>query len=63
MKKISELEKNPKVSSSIICQLVSKGAVFGNIVDANTLTSEFKEHKTNLKKAYIDYVSNSHKFI
>ncbi|WP_264723632.1 ankyrin repeat domain-containing protein [Wolbachia endosymbiont (group A) of Cheilosia soror] len=63
MKKISELEKNPKVSSSIICQLVSKGAVFGNTVDANTLTSEFKEHKTNLKKAYIDYVSNSHKFI
>ncbi|WP_457923683.1 ankyrin repeat domain-containing protein [Wolbachia endosymbiont of Muscidifurax uniraptor] len=63
MKKISELEKNPKVSSSIICQLVSKGAVFGNTVDANTLTSEFKEHKTNLKKAYIDYVSSSHKFI
>ncbi|WP_264377866.1 ankyrin repeat domain-containing protein [Wolbachia endosymbiont (group B) of Philonthus cognatus] len=63
MKKISELEKNPKVASNIICQLVSKGAVFGNTVDANTLTSEFKEHKTNLKKAYIDYVSNSHKFI
>ncbi|MFL3876288.1 ankyrin repeat domain-containing protein [Wolbachia endosymbiont of Trichogramma kaykai] len=63
MKKISELEKNPKVSSSIICQLVSKGAVFGNTVDANTLISEFKEHKTNLKKAYIDYVSNSRKFI
>ncbi|WP_264707508.1 ankyrin repeat domain-containing protein [Wolbachia endosymbiont (group A) of Acrocera orbiculus] len=63
MKKISELEKNPKVASSIICQLVSKGAVFGNTVDANTLTSEFKEHKTNLKKAYRDYVSNSHKFI
>lgn len=35
----------------VICQLVSKGAVFGNTVDANTLTSEFKEHKTNLKKA------------
>ncbi|CAQ54404.1 Ankyrin repeat domain protein [Wolbachia endosymbiont of Culex quinquefasciatus JHB] len=63
MKKISELEKNPKVASSIICQLVSKGAVFGNTVDANTLTSEFKEHKTNLKKAYRDYISNSHKFI
>ncbi|WP_264377071.1 ankyrin repeat domain-containing protein [Wolbachia endosymbiont (group B) of Ochlodes sylvanus] len=63
MKKISELEKNPKVASNIICQLVSKGAVFGNTVDANTLTPEFKEHKTNLKKAYIDYVSNSHKFI
>ncbi|BAA89657.1 gp32 [Wolbachia sp. wKue] len=63
MKKISELEKNPKVASNIICQLVSKGAVFGNTVDANTLTSEFKEHKTNLKKAYRDYISNSHKFI
>ncbi|WP_338406652.1 ankyrin repeat domain-containing protein [Wolbachia endosymbiont (group A) of Longitarsus flavicornis] len=63
MKKISELEKNPKVASNIICQLVSKGAVFGNKVDANTLTSEFKEHKTNLKKAYRDYISNSHKFI
>ncbi|BFD47585.1 MAG: hypothetical protein DMENIID0003_06590 [Wolbachia endosymbiont of Sergentomyia squamirostris] len=66
MKKISELEKNPKAASSIICQLVSKGAVFGNAVDANminTLTSEFKEHKTNVKKAYRDYVSNSHKFI
>ncbi|MFP3031483.1 MAG: hypothetical protein ACEY3M_10225, partial [Wolbachia sp.] len=63
IKKISELEKNPKVASSIICQLVSKGAVFGNTVDANTLTSEFKEHKTNMKKAYRDYVSNAHKFI
>ncbi|WP_343289088.1 ankyrin repeat domain-containing protein [Wolbachia endosymbiont of Encarsia formosa] len=63
MKKISELEKNPKVASNIICQLVSKGAVFGNTVDANTLTSEFKEHKTNLKKAYRDYISNAHKFI
>ncbi|MFP3022783.1 MAG: ankyrin repeat domain-containing protein [Wolbachia sp.] len=66
MKKISELEKNPRVASSIICQLVSQGAVLGNTVDANiinTLTSEFKEHKTNLKKAYRDYVSNSHKFI
>ncbi|WP_264702620.1 ankyrin repeat domain-containing protein [Wolbachia endosymbiont (group A) of Volucella inflata] len=63
MKKISELEKNPKVASNIICQLVSKGAVFGNTVDANTLTSKFKEHKTNLKKAYRDYISNSHKFI
>ncbi|WP_265017546.1 ankyrin repeat domain-containing protein [Wolbachia endosymbiont (group A) of Epistrophe grossularia] len=66
IKKISELEKNPKVASSIICKLVSKGAVFGNTVDTNminTLTLEFKEHKTNLKKAYRDYVSNSHKFI
>ncbi|WP_410542982.1 ankyrin repeat domain-containing protein [Wolbachia endosymbiont of Tetranychus urticae] len=63
MKKISELEKNPRVASNIVCQLVSKGAVFGNKVDANTLTSEFKEHKTNLKKAYRDYISNSHKFI
>ncbi|MFP3028716.1 MAG: ankyrin repeat domain-containing protein [Wolbachia sp.] len=63
MKKISELEKNPEVASSIICQLVSKGAVFGNTVDANTLTSEFKEHKTNMKKAYRDYISNVHKFI
>ncbi|WP_264329746.1 MULTISPECIES: ankyrin repeat domain-containing protein [unclassified Wolbachia] len=66
IKKISELEKNPKVASSIVCQLVSKGAVFGNTVDANivnTLTSEFKEHKTNMKKAYKDYISNTHKFI
>ncbi|RDD34699.1 Ankyrin repeats (3 copies) [Wolbachia endosymbiont of Cylisticus convexus] len=66
IRKISELEKNPKVASSIICQLVSKGAVFGNTVDANminTLTSEFKEHRTNMKKAYRDYISNSHKFI
>ncbi|WP_341821755.1 hypothetical protein [Wolbachia endosymbiont (group A) of Ischnus inquisitorius] len=46
--------------------IVSKGAVFGNTVDANivnTLTSEFKEHKTNMKKAYKDYISNTHKFI
>ncbi|WP_341823068.1 ankyrin repeat domain-containing protein [Wolbachia endosymbiont (group A) of Clivina fossor] len=66
MKRISELEKNPKVASSIICQLVSKGAVFGNTVDANMiniLTSEFKEHKANMKKAYRDYISNAHKFI
>lgn len=66
MEKISELEKNPKVASSIICKLVSRGAVFNSkigigVIDA--LESEFKEHKTNLKKAYRDYVSNSHKFI
>ncbi len=66
IRKISELEKNPKVTSSIICKLVSKGAVFGNTVDANminTLTSEFKEHRTNTKRAYEDYISNTHKFI
>lgn len=66
IKKISELEKNPKVASSIICQLVSKGAVFGNTVDTNiinTLTSEFKEHKTNMKKAFGDYISNVNEFI
>ncbi|WP_038250534.1 ankyrin repeat domain-containing protein [Wolbachia endosymbiont of Glossina morsitans morsitans] len=63
MKKVGELEKNPEVASSIICRLVSKGAVFGNTLDANTLTSEFKEQKTNMKKAYRDYISNVHKFI
>ncbi|WP_338481817.1 ankyrin repeat domain-containing protein [Wolbachia endosymbiont (group A) of Nomada hirtipes] len=66
IKKISELEKNPKVASSIICQLVSKGAVFGNTVDVNminTVTSEFTEHRTNMKKAYADYIRNAHKFI
>ncbi|WP_353286515.1 hypothetical protein [Wolbachia endosymbiont (group A) of Crataerina pallida] len=37
--------------------------MFGNTVDANTLTSEFKEHKTNMKEAYRDYINNVNKFI
>ncbi|WP_265036675.1 ankyrin repeat domain-containing protein [Wolbachia endosymbiont (group A) of Anomoia purmunda] len=65
MKRIGELEKNPKVASDIICKLVSRGAVFGNKVDIDVIDTldEFKDHKANMIKAYADYISNAHKFI
>ncbi|WP_254229773.1 ankyrin repeat domain-containing protein [Wolbachia pipientis] len=66
IEKISKLEKNPKVASSIICKLVSRGAVFNNkigigVVDA--LESEFYDHKANVVKAHENYISSAHKFI
>ncbi|WP_353269891.1 ankyrin repeat domain-containing protein [Wolbachia endosymbiont (group A) of Myopa testacea] len=66
IKRISELEKNPKVASDIICKLVSKGAVLHNLssIDViDTLESEFKDHKTNMKKAHEKYVNNTLKFM
>ncbi|GFQ71095.1 ANK_REP_REGION domain-containing protein [Trichonephila clavata] len=64
--RISELGKNPKVASDIVCKLVSKGAVLHNsssIDVINTLESEFKDHKTNMKKAYEEYVNNTLEFM
>jgi hypothetical protein len=43
--------------------LVSRGAVFSNEVDIDALASEFKDRKTNMLKAYADYINNAHKFI
>ncbi|WP_341816496.1 ankyrin repeat domain-containing protein [Wolbachia endosymbiont (group A) of Agelastica alni] len=66
IKRISELEKNPKVASDIICKLVSKGAVLHNLssIDViDTLESEFKDHKTNMKKAHEEYINNTLEFM
>ncbi|WP_353271822.1 ankyrin repeat domain-containing protein [Wolbachia endosymbiont (group A) of Nomada goodeniana] len=72
MKKISALKKSSKVendievASGIVCKLVSKGAVLHNLssIDViNTLESEFKDHKTNMKKAHEEYVKNTLEFM
>src|SRR6266576_1832720 len=66
IKRISELEKNPKVASDVVCKLVSKGAVLHNLssIDViDTLESEFKDHKTNMKKAHEEYVNNTLEFM
>ncbi|WP_353274125.1 ankyrin repeat domain-containing protein [Wolbachia endosymbiont (group A) of Ennomos erosarius] len=72
MKKISALKKSSKVendievASGIVCKLVSKGAVLHNLssIDViDTLESEFKDHKTNMKKAHEEYVNNTLKFM
>ncbi|QOD38034.1 ankyrin repeat domain-containing protein [Candidatus Wolbachia massiliensis] len=60
IKEISELKKNPKIASDIVCKLVSKGAVLYDInsIDVlNTLELEFADHKTNMVKAYEDHVN------
>ncbi|MFP3022191.1 MAG: ankyrin repeat domain-containing protein [Wolbachia sp.] len=72
MKKISALKKSSKVendievASGIVCKLVSKGAVLHNLssIDViDTLESEFKDHKTNMKKAHEEYVNNTLEFM
>lgn len=66
IKRISELEKNPKVASGIICQLVSKGAVFGSpesIDVIDELGLECKDHKANMIKAFEGYINDAHRFI
>ncbi|WP_353283628.1 ankyrin repeat domain-containing protein [Wolbachia endosymbiont (group A) of Pogonocherus hispidulus] len=66
IKEISELKKDPKVASDIICKLVSKGAVLYNkdsMEVINALESEFKDHKTNMKKAHEEYVNNTLEFM
>uniref|UniRef100_A0A1A9VJN9 ANK_REP_REGION domain-containing protein n=1 Tax=Glossina austeni TaxID=7395 RepID=A0A1A9VJN9_GLOAU len=72
MKKISTLKKSSKVendievASGIVCKLVSKGAVLHNLssIDViDTLESEFKDHKTNMKKAHEEYVNDNLKFM
>ncbi|WP_341822370.1 ankyrin repeat domain-containing protein [Wolbachia endosymbiont (group A) of Clivina fossor] len=66
IKRVSGLKKNPKVASDIICKLVSKGAVLHNLssIDViDTLESEFKDHKTNMKKAHEECFNNTFKFM
>ncbi|GFR19820.1 ANK_REP_REGION domain-containing protein [Trichonephila clavata] len=72
MKKISALKKSSKVendievASGIVCKLVSKGAVLHNLssIDViDTLESEFKDHKTNMKKAHEECFNNTFKFM
>ncbi|WP_265015232.1 ankyrin repeat domain-containing protein [Wolbachia endosymbiont (group B) of Camptogramma bilineatum] len=72
MKKISALKKSSKVendievASGIVCKLVSKGAMLHNLssIDViDTLESEFKDHKTNIKKAHEEYVNNTLEFM
>ncbi len=66
IKRISELEKYPKVASGIICQLVSKGAVFGSpesIDVIDELGLECKDHKANMIKAFEGYINDAHRFI
>ncbi|WP_341810873.1 ankyrin repeat domain-containing protein [Wolbachia endosymbiont (group B) of Chesias legatella] len=65
-KKINRLEKNSKVANDIIYKLVARGAVFysqDSMEVMITLESEFKDHKTNIIKAYKDYIRKTHKFI
>ncbi|MDR2609453.1 MAG: ankyrin repeat domain-containing protein [Rickettsiales bacterium] len=72
VEKFNELKKNPKaagdieVASGIVCKLVSRGATFHSrssrdVIDK--LESEFKDHKANMKKAYVDYVNHAAKFV
>ncbi|WP_341823983.1 ankyrin repeat domain-containing protein [Wolbachia endosymbiont (group A) of Udea olivalis] len=66
MERISELEKNPKVASKIVCKLVSRGAVLcnnGSIKVIEALESEFQDHKTNMKEAYAEYVNRTLEFM
>ncbi|QOD37980.1 ankyrin repeat domain-containing protein [Candidatus Wolbachia massiliensis] len=69
--KISELKKNSKVvsdikvASDIVCKLVSKGAVLCNISSLLVIDEleEFEGHKSNMKKARVDYENHTQKFM
>ncbi|NSM57055.1 hypothetical protein HET73_07160, partial [Wolbachia endosymbiont of Atemnus politus] len=66
IKEISELEKNPKVASDIVCNLVSRGAVsydIDSILVIDRLEVEFKDHKTSMKRAYENYVNSTLEFM
>jgi ankyrin repeat protein len=66
IKEISESKKNLKVASDIVCKLVSRGAVLYDIDSTfviGTLESEFKDHKTNMIKAYEEYVNRTLEFM
>ncbi len=55
MLRIQELKENSKISSNIICNLVSKGADINSYEKINQELEEvFKDHKTNIKKAYLE---------
>lgn len=69
LKRIGELNKlkrNPKVASGIVCNLVSRGAIFRNrnsIDVIDKLELEFKYHKDNIFDAYVKYIDNAYKLI
>ncbi len=69
MKKASErneLEKDPKVASSIICKLVSRGVTLhkGPSMDViNTLELKFKDYKANIVRAYEDHTKRTLEFL
>jgi len=66
IEKIGNLEKNPKVASSIICKLVSRGAILHRglgMAVIDELESEFEGHKINMTRAYMDHVNRTSKFM
>ncbi|MFP3018687.1 MAG: ankyrin repeat domain-containing protein [Candidatus Tisiphia sp.] len=69
LKRIGELNKlkrNPEVASNIVCNLVSRGAIFRNrnsIDVIDKLELEFEYHKDNIFYAYAEYIDNAHKLI
>lgn len=66
IEKISKLEKNPKVASNIICNLVLRGAVLHRKLDIaviDELELEFEGHKTNMIKAYEGYANRTLEFM
>ncbi|MDG7057357.1 MAG: ankyrin repeat domain-containing protein [Wolbachia endosymbiont of Penenirmus auritus] len=66
IEKISKLEKNPKVASNIICNLVLRGAVLHRKLDiavTDELELEFEGHKTNMIKAYEGYANRTLEFM
>lgn len=64
--KIGELNSNFEIASEIVCKLLSRGAMLYR-VDAedlfDTLEWEFEGHKTNIVKAYEDYINRTTKFM
>ncbi|WP_264337517.1 hypothetical protein [Wolbachia endosymbiont (group B) of Dolichovespula media] len=64
--KIGELDSNFEIASEIVCKLLSRGAMLYS-VDAedlfDTLEWEFEGHKTNIVKAYEDYINRTTKFM
>ncbi|APR98546.1 ankyrin repeat domain-containing protein [Wolbachia endosymbiont of Folsomia candida] len=55
MQRIQVLKENSKISSNIICNLVSRGADINSYEKINQELEEvFKDHKTNIQKAYLE---------
>lgn len=63
---LNELEKDPKVASSIICKLVSRGVTLhrGPSMDViNTLELKFKDYRANIVRAYEDHTKRTLEFL
>ncbi|MBA8754678.1 hypothetical protein HCR08_00745 [Wolbachia pipientis] len=65
LRKSSEGSRNIEVASGIVCQLISKGAIFYNISSIYVIDEleEFESHKANMKNAYADYENRALDFI